>query len=121
MNHIEGKYVFLAGPMTGIEHYNVGAFAIAQAICKEHGAKRVYNPADRWLRETAAESALKTHEDYLATTICELTRRDFGEALYEVVVLLPGWADSAGAKTEYEVARACGIKCIDLCDIEDDV
>lgn len=121
MNHIEGKYVFLAGPMTGIEHYNVDGFAIAHAICKEHGAKGVFNPAAMWLRETAAESARKTHKDYLASTIRELTMRDYGETLYDVVVLLPGWAESDGARTEYEVARACGIECIDLCDIEDDV
>lgn len=118
---LEGKRVFLSGPMTGIEHNNVDSFALAHAICKEHGAAYVYNPAAAWLRETAEESAGKTHQDYLARTLRELTRIDWGDSMYDYVVLLPGWAESEGARTEYEVARACGIKTIDLCDIEDDV
>lgn len=119
---LEGKRVYLSGPMTGKPHYNVDQFAIAEAICvKEHGAMVVYNPAAAWVNENLPSGKHLTHEDYMRTSIHELTRwgATRGASFYQYLVLLDGWAESEGAKLEYQVARACGIQVIDLCDIED--
>lgn len=123
--NLQSKRVFLSGPMTGIPHYNVDGFAVANAICKEHGARHVYNPAQQWLRESTEEGATKVHADYMRDCVHELTREDFGRQhlpfapYYDLVVLLPGWAESDGSRIEYTVARACGIPTVDLCDVED--
>lgn len=106
--------------MSGMPHYNVGAFATANAICKEHGAAYVYNPAIEWLHERPAKEP-RTHEDYMRDCIHELTKLGAWPSapLYDYVVQLDGWAESDGARLEYTVARACGIPTIDLCDVED--
>ena len=119
---LEGKKVYLSGPMTGKPHYNVDQFAIAEAICrKECGATTVYNPAAAWVNERLPSGVQPTHEDYMRISIHELTRRGVtpNSIFYQHLVLLDGWAESEGARLEYQVARACGIQVIDLCDVED--
>lgn len=112
---LEGKRVFLSGPMTGREHFNVAAFATAHAIVKEHGARFVYNPAIQWLQERKEEAEGKTHEDYMLDCVNELTRRDFrNKPYYDILVSLPDWYHSEGAAHERDVAEHCGIECIDL-------
>lgn len=116
--NLQDKTVFLSGPMTGKEHYNVSEFGRAHAICKEHGARFVYNPAWMWLIEHDSQG--KRYEDYMLKCLHELTR-DFMKAnYYDCLVLLPGWSNSPGARAEYDVAVACGIPVIDIIDVEDD-
>lgn len=105
--------------MTGKEHFNVPEFGRAHAICKEHGASFVYNPAWMWLVEHDPQG--KRHEDYMRQCLHELTRTHYGKPkYYDYLILLPGWSDSHGACAEYDAARACGIPAIDLIDVEDD-
>ena len=113
---VKGKRVFLSGPMSGIDHYNAPEFTRAHAVCKEAEAFSVFNPAEEWLNGYETRS----HEYYLRTCVHELTRErleDY-EPFYDVVVQLPGWENSEGAKTEAIVASACGIPCIALDDVE---
>ena len=124
--NLQGKRVFLSGPMTGIPHYNVDGFAVAHMVCRQRGASQIFSPAKMLFNEPLEDSKLKTHEDYVRACVHELTREDFGRQhlpfapYYDLVVLLPGWAESDGSRIEYTVARACGIPTIDLCDVEDE-
>lgn len=113
---IRNKRVFLSGPMSGYDYYNAPEFTRAHAICKEAGAFSVFNPAEEWLNGDET----KSHEYYLRTCVHELTRElpmDYNP-VYDVVVQLPGWENSEGAKTEAIVASACGIPCVALEDVE---
>lgn len=112
MSKVKGKKVFLSGPMSGLPHYNVAAFAEAHAVMVEHGAFNVYDPAIAYLQSCETH----THEYWMRECIRELTS-DY--PYYDVLVSLPGWQDSEGAKTERMVAMACGIKCVDLSEIAD--
>lgn len=122
MIDVRGKRIFLSGPMTGHEHYNVTAFAEAHARLKEAGAAYVYNPTIGYLCQKQEVAALKTHADYMTDCLHELTDRKkrtqgWEEVIprrYDLLVSLPGWDDSEGAVTERTVAEACGIECCDL-------
>lgn len=118
MIDVTGKVIFLSGPMTGMPRYNVAAFAEANHDLKEAGAAYVFSPADRYLRQRQAVTALKTHADYMTDCLHELTDRKkrsqgWEEVIprkYDMLVQLPGWESSEGARTECHVARACGIE-----------
>ena len=113
---VRSKRVFLSGPMSGKAHYNAPEFMRAHAICKEAGALYIYDPALEWLIDDYDGS----HEYYMRVCVHELTR-EYPNAYikyYDVVVQLPGWEASEGAKTEAIVASACGIPCIALEDVE---
>ena len=110
---VRGRHVFLSGPMSGISHYNVAAFADAHATVIEHGATHVYNPANEYLIRGMNDMV---HEYWMRKCLQAL----IGDVPhYDVLVSLPGWEDSEGARTEREVAQACGIKCVDLSEIAD--
>ena len=113
---VRNKKVFLSGPMSGIDHYNAPEFTRAHAICKEAGASFIFNPAKEWLDGDDT----KSHEYYLRTCVHELTKERFEDydPFYDILVQLPEWKNSEGAKTETIVANACGIPCIALEDVE---
>lgn len=112
---IEGKDVFLSGPMSGIDHYNAAAFAEAHAICKEAGAHRAFNPAIEWLCESGEAN---DHAYYMRKCINELVITLGIEPYYDVLVSLPGWQESEGARLERDVAVACGIAVCELSEVE---
>ena len=45
LSEIEGRAVYLSGPMTGREDWNRAAFAEAERACRDVGACHVFNPA----------------------------------------------------------------------------
>ncbi|MBR2684047.1 MAG: DUF4406 domain-containing protein [Atopobiaceae bacterium] len=117
---IEGKNAFLSGPMTGLPKWNKEAFAKAEERLYVLGAEWVFNPAT---------DAPKTdfdpygHDYWMACTLHELTtlphhRADSGfSPVYDVLVLLPGWEASEGARTERMVAEAIGIEIAELSEV----
>lgn len=121
---LKGKNVFLSGRMTEMENLGVDAFAIAHHKVKEAGAKEVYDPAVEYLTKGSAKDS---HQECMCRTLHELTRpkslRTMLEAaddspFYDAIVMLPGWESSLGARTELDVAIACGIKVVMLQDVE---
>jgi hypothetical protein len=97
--------------MTGLEHYNVEAFAKAHAQLKELGAKYVYNPGISYLCSEKKES----HEYWMRKCVQELTSGPrYEEFYYDLVVQLKGWSKSDGCRTEAQVASACGIPCVTM-------
>ena len=118
---VSGKSVFLSGPMTGVDAYNVAEFAKAHERLNELGAQRVFDPAFEWYVSFARNgSKTRDHEFYMRQTLAELVSGDLhGERpLYDVIVTLPGWEGSEGARLEVEVAKAVGIPAVPFEDVE---
>lgn len=113
---VTGKAIFLSGPMTGIENDNVAAFCDAHAKLQRLGARKVYNPALVLLEHP--EYRNWSHEQWMTFMLRELTMCHVMDvqvvSRYDMVVQLPGWQSSEGAKAEYFCARACGIESVPL-------
>lgn len=109
--------VFLSGPMSSVAHNNAPAFAEAHAILHELGVMYVFDPAVEWLMSPFGE---RSHAEYLRLCIHELTKPSNADSgtYYSTLVQLDGWEASDGAVTEFEVARACGIRCVSIRDVE---
>lgn len=122
---VRGKNVYLSGPMTGLDKYNVEAFASVHATLKEMGVGYVFNPALRYLVTGANKLAEMGHEDFMADTIHELTAREKRSQVwswkmpmkYDLVLMLDGWRDSEGARMEKRVAEACGIEVCEFSEV----
>jgi hypothetical protein len=115
MIDLTDRAVFLCGPMTGIEMYNLSQFARAHRLANRRGARHVYDPAYEWLTEHVDGKDERSHSDYLRRTVNQLTKElSRGVPMYDFLVRLEGWAASDGARREVEVADACGIPVIDV-------
>ena len=125
MIDVTDKMIFLSGPITGKEHNNVAAFAVATERLREAGAAYVYNPAHKSSNAHSEKRSHMTHKDYLLDTIHELTERKKRSQTwewviprkYDMLVLLDGWQDSDGARMERAVALECGIPVYELFDV----
>ena len=92
--------IYIIGPVTGKPGLNRAAFAEARAELVAAG----YNA--RIPHDFIPESA--THERAMRMSLHNMLDNADG------VALLDGWIGSEVALTEYEVARACGIKMLDV-------
>ncbi len=89
----------LAGPMTGLPEYNFPAFAAAAAQLRSRGHD-VWSPAEG--SDTNGE-----HAYYMRRSLTALMDAD-------ALVLLPGWQQSPGSRTEVAVALAFNIPIVPL-------
>lgn len=105
---LTGKYVYLSGPMTGIENWNYEQFKDASEKLLSDGAAFVFNPAVRGVKDP------KPHEYYMLVDLHELTQSYDGKPIYDVIAMLPGWGNSQGAKLERDVAIAIGLEVMYL-------
>ena len=96
---IEGKKVYLSGPITGKKNYK-GLFLFAEELAKMCNVSRIYNPASQIPDSLGYEQAMKRCVAALAE--------------YDTIMLLPGWSVSKGAKIEHDIALTCGMNVIDL-------
>lgn len=99
ISEIQGKSVFLSGPITGIDDYK-DKFADAMEIIRALGADFAFNPAIKIPDNTEREEAMR---------ICL-----FNLTAHKCVVMLPGWRDSEGACFEYVASEICGIPHYEL-------
>ena len=110
---ITDKKIYLSGPMTGIEDYNRSEFDGAELGLLGAGADEVYDPA-----EHIDEYAQLSHEQCMALSLRELIAERAWvaeiEPYYDLLVSLPGWQDSAGARLERAVAIAIGMEVYDI-------
>lgn len=96
---IEGKNVYLSGPITGKKNYK-GLFAFTEELVKLCDALRIFNPASQIPDSLDYEDAMKR-------CVAALVE-------YDTIVMLPGWHTSKGARLERDIALACGINIVDL-------
>jgi len=95
------KRIYLAGPMTGLPDHNFPAFRAAAERLQQAGWE-VVNPADNFGGRTDLPRG-----SYLRADVALLLQCD-------AMAMLPGWADSRGAKLEYLLGRELGMPIIDV-------
>lgn len=109
--YVAGRLVYLSGPISDVD----GAgelFARGERTLRRMGAASVCNPM---APRTQERRKGWTHEMHMLADIHALTTSHKGDGTPSyVLVSLPGWTASAGAKTERAVAEACGLECYDL-------
>lgn len=103
--------LYLAGPMTGIEHYNFPAFDAAAKQLREAGHE-VFNPAENDRENGFDATGLQGHEAAehgfdLRTALKQDLSWICDHA--EGIALLPGWEESKGARAEVALAKALGL------------
>lgn len=89
-------HLYLAGPMTGLPEFNYPAFhaAATNAACEGF---IVHNPASLNLRAESAE-----HRDAWAYCMKQALKMMMQ---CDAILMLDGWADSKGAKIEWNLAQ----------------
>jgi hypothetical protein len=90
------EIAYVSGPMTGYPEFNYPAFHQASRALQVEGYA-VLSPADNFGGNTTYEREL-----YMEQDIRNVLNSD-------LVVVLPGWERSAGARLEVAVAYECGI------------
>lgn len=97
------NWVYVAGPMTGIEGFNYPAFNAVADQLRSQGYE-VENPADHGTVEGAQWA------DYMAYDLTRL-------GLCGVIALLPGWEESQGARLEVLIAERLSMKVVNAHDL----
>ena len=113
--------LYLAGPMRGIPQFNFPAFYAAEALLQGQGHE-VFSPARADERRHGAEFSLQsTDGDEHKAAAAGFSLRDaLGEDMAwickhaEGIALMPCWEKSSGAKAEWALAVALGLKFIYL-------
>jgi len=100
---------YVAGPMTGIEHFNYPAFHQAVRALRHVGAPALSAAHDEFGDPVEPPTPVdaKPHDYYLRHALRLLLECD-------EVVLLPGWEESRGASIEVKVAQALDMPVTEL-------
>lgn len=102
--------VYIAGPMTGYEGFNFKTFdLVAEELRRRFGCS-VVNPAEvdrvtsttEWIKGVSKLEATKHFIHINTATIMTCS----------MIVLLPGWGDSVGARHELALAERLGLDVI---------
>ncbi len=83
------KKVYIAGPITGVEDFKAN-FQSAEDLLKDTGHEVIINPS-------FLPSGLGNNEDYMHICYAMIDKVD-------MVVILPGWEESVGTKSELKYA-----------------
>lgn len=107
--------IYLAGPMTGIPHFNYPAFNAAAAALRAEG-HTVFNPAEYDIETFGKDISNPTGDAEQAASDHGFDRRSALKADLawicdnaEAIALLPGWEASSGARAEYALACALSL------------
>ncbi|GAB4059244.1 DUF4406 domain-containing protein [Uliginosibacterium sediminicola] len=93
-----GEVLYLSGPMTGLPGFNYPAFNAEAARLRALGYT-VENPAEN------PEPTCKSWAGYMRIGLLQLLRCN-------VIVLLPGWQGSRGARIERFIARILDMRIV---------
>jgi len=94
------KRVYISGPMSGLPEFNYPAFHAAAAELRTYGL-HVENPAE------SPEPECKSWLGFMRLAVAQL-------ATCDIVVTLPGWENSRGAKVEVALAIGLGLLVVPL-------
>lgn len=97
-------FAYIAGPMTGLPELNYPAFHRAAAALRAQGWQ-VVNPA-----ENPPPNDDPTWDDWMAVSLPQVRAAC-------LVVLLPGWEKSPGARDEHAEAEKHGIPAYTLAEV----
>lgn len=109
--NVYGKSVYLSGPMTGMPDHNRVALNRVESACVDAGAAEVYNPA--YLIPNIDKGWERA--DFMLFDLEQLLEMCKGNHM--IVLQLPGWRSSAGARCEFMVAQQLGIECREVVPI----
>lgn len=94
--------IYLAGPMRNKHRYNHAAFSAAAAHLRE-GGSQVISPHE--IDEVWGWDFDKPLKDQTVSMV-DLVRRDVEAiSLCDILVVMPGWTKSTGARAEIAIAR----------------
>lgn len=103
--HVAGPAgIYVSGPMTGLPDLNFPEFNGAAKYLRFRVPVEVVNPAE------FGEEPGKSWADYMRKDIAAMLRCN-------VIVMLPGWKKSKGAKLERFIARALGFVVVSWEDV----
>jgi len=97
IQHTPGTRVYISGPMTGLPNHNYEAFNQLAYDLRTWDKFIVLNPAENFGGKQGLD-----RKEYMRIDLCHLLQA-------EVVVLLPGWVKSKGAKLEVTIAKELGL------------
>ena len=100
------KRIYLAGPMTGIADYNYPEFNRVAKLIRDMGYE-VENPADTEKENTEYPYQSAPHEWYMRKAVEKIMKCD-------MVVILPAWDTSIGARLEVDLARGLNLPILSL-------
>jgi nucleoside 2-deoxyribosyltransferase len=105
--------LYLAGPMTGIEHFNFPAFDEAADLLRDAG-HTVFNPADNDRLhgfEGIGTSGSLDDPEFEGFNLRFALKQDLSWICdhADAIALLPKWQNSKGASAEVALANALGI------------
>lgn len=116
--------VYLAGPMTGIPHFNYPAFHAAAASLRSDGHE-VFNPAEHDIEMFGKDISNPTGCAVQAADEHGFDRRAALKADLawicdhaDAIALLPGWERSSGANAERALANALGLSILTIEEAE---
>jgi len=93
------SYVYLSGPMRGYIDDNYPAFHAYASAFRKRGFN-VVNPAENFDGVKDLPMELYMRKDLAQVASCD------------IIAMLPGWKESAGAKAELFVAQTCELTAI---------
>lgn len=105
MSDLRGKNVIICGRVSDLLREETEEwFAAAAELCKAAGAEFIFNPAKIMYEAKSHKTAVRACLGWMVNHA-------------NAVVMLPGWAGSDDAKTEYDFAHACGIEVVRITDL----
>lgn len=99
------KY-YLAGPMTGIPHFNKPAFRRITSKLRSNGLK-ILSPIET---DSEIPSSAKWHQ-YLQKDLKMLAEAD-------AIIVMPGWANSKGARLEVFIMFELGLPVFEVFEFD---
>lgn len=102
---INGKTVYLSGPMTNIERKNAPAFRNTEQTLKDHFDCTIITP----IRHVQSDKL--PYEYYMSIAMIDVEHAD-------IIILLDGWHNSPGANREYKKALELKKTIIPMWEIE---
>ena len=114
-NEAKDYSIYIAGPMTGIEHFNFPAFDKARDMLAGLGYSLIYSPPDidRAFLEKAVDWVPEKDDDALQDISYRVVFGNSCKWLIDSadgVYMLRGWEESRGARAEHCIACALGLE-----------